>query len=84
MPIKRRTDKSRHLDTYRLEMLRDGPFAQLIAGAGYLAEAGLVSHFAAATDEQRAAILDAMRADWQRHCERLKAEGGDWWAETGL
>lgn len=80
MPMKRRIDKSRHLDKYRREMLRDGPDAMLIAGAGYLAEAGLASHFTTATEAQRAAILAAMRADWQRHGERLLAEGGDWWA----
>ena len=80
MPVKRRLDKSRRLDDYRLEMLRDGPSSMLLAGAGYLAEAGPISHFSNASDEQRTAIMDAMRADWQRHGERLKAEGGDWWA----
>ena len=32
MPIKRRTDKGRHLDEYRREMLKDGPEAMLLAG----------------------------------------------------
>jgi hypothetical protein len=80
MPVKRRLDKSRHLDAYRREMLRYGPHSVLIAGVGYLAEVG-AGIFATATPEQQRAIMHTMRADWQRHSERLLAEGGDWWAE---
>lgn len=80
MPIKKRTDKGRHLDEYRREMLRDGPHAVLLAGCGYLGEV-MASHFATATPEQRAAIIANMRADWHRHRDRLLAEGGAWWAE---
>jgi hypothetical protein len=80
MPIKRRLQKGRHLDAYRLEMLRHGPEAMLLAGCGYLAEAGPVGSFATATPEQQAAIIEAMRADWARHGERLRADGGEWWA----
>jgi hypothetical protein len=81
MPVKQRIDKSRHLDDYRREMLQYGPDAVLIAGVGYLAEVG-AGIVATATPEQRAAIMVAMRADWQRHGERLLAEGGDWKAAT--
>jgi hypothetical protein len=81
MPIKKRTDKGRHMDEYRREMLRDGPHAMLLAGCGYLGEV-MASHFATATPEQRATIIANMRADWQRHRDRLLAEGGDWWAAS--
>ena len=83
MPIKKRTDKGRHLDAYRREMLHDGPDAILLAGCGYLGEV-MASHYATATPEQQKVILEAMRADWQRHRNRLLAEGGDWWAENHL
>ena len=83
MPIKRRTDKGRHLDEYRREMLRDGPHAVLLAGCGYLGEV-MVSHYSRATTTQQKSILEAMRADWQRQCNRLLAEGDDWWAENHL
>ena len=79
MPIKKRTDKGRHLDEYRREMLKDGPEAMLLAGCGYLGEV-MASHFVTATPEQRATIIANMRADWQRHRNRLLAEGGTWWA----
>ena len=81
MPIKKRTDKGRHLDEYRREMLKDGPEAMLLAGCGYLGEV-MASHFATATPAQQMVILEAMRADWERHHERLVAEGGAWWAEN--
>ena len=83
MPIKRRTDKGRHLDEYRREMLRDGPHAVLLAGCGYLGEV-MVSHYSRATTTQQKSILEAMRTDWQRHRDRLLAEGGNWWAESNL
>ncbi len=83
MPIKRRLNKGRHLDEYRTEMLRHGPEAMLLAGCGYLGEV-MASHYSSATPEQQAAILDAMRDDWQRHRDRLLAEGGDWWAEAAF
>jgi hypothetical protein len=79
MPIKKRIDKGRHLDEYRREMLRDGPHAMLLAGCGYLGEV-MASHYATATPAQQRVILKAMRADWQRHGDRLLAEGGAWWA----
>lgn len=81
MPIKKRIDKGRHLDEYRREMLRHGPEAMLLAGCGYLGEV-MASHFATATPEQRATIIANMRADWQRHRDRLLAEGGDWWTAS--
>jgi hypothetical protein len=80
MPVKQRTAKGRHLDTFRLEQLESGPDACLIAGAGYLAEVGPVATFAGASPEQQAAILELMRGDWHRHRDRLTAEGGVWWA----
>ena len=82
MPIKKRTDKGRHLDAYRREMLHDGPDAMLLAGCGYLAEV-MVSHYATAKPIQQKAVLEAMRADWQRHRGRLLAAGGDWSWTTG-
>jgi hypothetical protein len=27
-------------------------------------------------------IIASIRADWQRHRDRLLAEGGDWWATS--
>jgi len=81
MPVKKRINKGRHLDAYRREMLQDGPDSVLVAGVGYFAEVG-AAIFATASPDQQAAILDAMRHDWQRHGERLRAEGRRWWAET--
>jgi hypothetical protein len=83
MPIKKRIDKGRHLDEYRREMLKDGPHAMLLAGCGYLGEV-MASHYATATPAQQKVILEAMRADWQRHRNRLLAEGEDLWAESYL
>ena len=80
MPIKKRTDKSRHLDEYRREMLKDGPEAMLLAGCGYLGEV-MTSHFATATPARQKVILEAMRTDWHRHRDRLFAEGSEWWVE---
>jgi hypothetical protein len=42
----------------------------------------MASHFTTATLAQQKVILEAMRADWQRHGDRLLAEGGDWWVES--
>jgi len=83
MPIKKRTNKGRHLDEYRREMLKDGPEAMLLAGCGYLGEV-MVSHYSRATTTQQKSILEAMRTDWQRNRDRLLAEGGNWWAESNL
>ena len=60
---------------------RFSPEAMLLAGCGYLGEV-MASHFASATPEQRATIIANMRADWQRHRDRLLAVGGDWWAAS--
>jgi hypothetical protein len=60
-------------------MLRDGPHAMLLAGCGYLGEV-MAGHYAKATPAQHKVILEAMLEDWQRHRDRLLAEGEDWWA----
>jgi hypothetical protein len=83
VPVKQRNNKSRHLDAYRLEMLRDGPDAMLLAGCGYLGEAG-AGIFATASPEQQAGILDQIRGDWHRHRDRLLADGGLWWASAAF
>ena len=44
----------------------------------------MVSHYAKATPTQQKVILEAMRADWQRHRDRVLAKGGEWWAERYL
>jgi hypothetical protein len=62
MPVKKRTDKGRHLDEYRPEMLRDGPHAIPLAGCGYLGEV-MVNHYAKATPMQQKVIPEARRAD---------------------
>jgi hypothetical protein len=38
----------------------------------------MAGSFATETPEQRANVMASIRADWQRHRDRLLAEGGDW------
>jgi hypothetical protein len=56
-------------------MQKDGPEAMLLAGCGYLGKV-MASH-ATATPTQQKIIREAMRNDWQRHLDRLLAEGGE-------
>jgi len=86
MPLKRRTDKSRHLDGHKREQLLFGPDAPLLAGIGYLEPA------AAATADQlnpaeRLKMLAEMRRDWLLHRPQLLAEqpeGFRAWADEHL
>ncbi len=66
MPVKQRTKKARPFDDYHRLQLLEGPDACLFAGHGYLApfKAASIEHL---DDEQRAALLEAMRADWMRY-----------------
>ena len=67
MPIKRRTDKGRHLDEYRREMLKDGPGAMLLAGCdgGTHATSGVVP-------ELTRSIYDAVAAGQMKEAFTLQ------------
>lgn len=66
MPIKKRVDKSRKLDSYKIDELHYGPGTCLLAGLGYhgpyhkgLRDADL--------EQDSETILAEMNADWRRY-----------------
>lgn len=71
MPIKRRLGKAaKQLDFTDIEDLLYGPGTCLFNGAGYLGEHNDVS-WRDASEETQAAVLAAMRTDWERNHARL-------------
>lgn len=87
MPIKRRVNKGRDIDDLRLGELVEGPGSCLLAGAGYYlhsdprfgfkSPSGENAFFWQASDEGKAIILAAMRADWDRVGAQLIAQHDD-------
>lgn len=69
MPVKRRLAKGRALDEFRIAELMYGPDTCLLAGCGYAADISGI--WRDQTDETRAAIIEAMRTDWQLHAEKV-------------
>ena len=63
MPIKRRRDKSRTLDTFKIRELHRGPGSCLLAGCGYW-EGDFYDRL---DEEQQAMVRLDMREDWERH-----------------
>ena len=81
MPIKRRANKSRRLDEFRVQQLLEGPDACLIAGVGYLT----AGTFAAMSPAEQERAMAQMRQDWQIHGPMLKASHPSTpWAETAF
>lgn len=77
MPIKRRIGKAaKQLDHCDIEDLLYGPGTCLFNGAGYLGEHDDVS-WRDASDATRAAVLAAMKTDWDRNHARLMAMWAD-------
>ena len=74
MPVKRRIAKGcKRLDAEEIEDLFYGPGSALINGCGYLGRHGDGFWRDKPADVQ-AAVLEAMRADWERHGPSLLAE----------
>lgn len=72
MPAKRRREKSRSIDDYKLEELCHGPGKCLLAGLGYFrGEFG--GYYHNIRPEQQAAMVEAMRLDWEIHHDRVMA-----------
>lgn len=65
MPVKRRRDKSRSLDSDTLEDLFYGPGTCMFNGAGYLGPYG-DGLWRDKLPEVQAIVLEIMRADWER------------------
>jgi hypothetical protein len=73
MPVKRRVSKARkRLDAEELEDLFYGPGTALINGCGYLGPHG-DGMWQDKPEEVKAAVLDAMRADWGRQSATVLA-----------
>lgn len=79
MPVKRRLAKGRkQLGDMEIEDLMYGPGACLINGEGYLGPHG-DGIFQEKSEVVQAQILEAMRADWERHSDLVR---GAWAART--
>lgn len=63
MPIKRRRDKSRSLDQFKIRELHRGPGSCLLAGCGYWEG----DFYHRLDDEMQAMVRLDMREDWERH-----------------
>jgi len=61
--------KGRALDEFRIGELMYGPASCLLAGCGYAAD--LDGNWNDQTDETRAAVINAMRADWLLHSAKV-------------
>lgn len=73
MPVKRRFNKGRSLDTDLIEDLFYGPGTCLFSGCGYLGQHGN-SAWRDKSPEDQEAVLSAMRDDWERfHPSIMKA-----------
>ncbi len=66
MPVKRRTGKSRQLNSLKIEDLFYGPGTCLINGEGYLGEYG-DGFWRDKSGQVQEQVRDQMRDDWQRH-----------------
>jgi hypothetical protein len=73
MPIKRRIEKSRSIDNYKVEELLHGPGTGLLAGLGY-SRRDFGGSYHNMKPDQQAAVIDAMRLDWEVHYERVLKE----------
>ena len=73
MPVKQRIRKARTFDDYHRQQLLDGPDACLLAGVGYLAPYMSAPTFDRLAPEERAALLEDMRADWLRYGAEMMA-----------
>lgn len=70
MPIKRRRDKSRSIDSQKMEDLFYGPGTCLFNGCGYLGDHG-DGNFADKDSEVQSIILETMREDWERFSGKI-------------
>jgi len=72
MPVKRRIAKARPFEDEHIEDLMYGPGTCLLNGLGYLGPHG-DGFWRDKSDAVRSAVIEAMRADWQRHSARVMA-----------
>ena len=73
MPVKRRIEKSRSIDEWKMSELFHGPGTCLLAGLGYF-RGHLGGYFHNITPEQQAEMIEAMRLDWEIHHARIMKE----------